>query len=648
MTSMTRRVRLLLRGAIYLCCIGLSLTGAFLLRYDFLVPAGALAVLYKGLLLGAPIKLAVFHLYKLDRTRWEAAGMADLLHVAWSNAFASIAFTTAALIVIGRPFPRSIYVVDLALCFLATAAASFLAQLWGELAAVRSVLGAKKRVLIYGAGSAGLTLVRELRANAALGCAAAGFLDDDHSKLGAVLMGVTVLGTGRSAAAVVQRLKARGVALEEIILAMPSATGRQMRAAVANCRSSGLVCRIVPGVGELLAGKVLSAQVRNVSITDLLGRDPVKLDQGRILQSLAERVVLVTGGAGSIGSELCRQIAGFGVSKLVILDQAESDLFQIDMELREAHPALELVLEIGDICDPARVDEIIASHQVSAIFHAAAYKHVPMMELHPLIAVQNNVLGTRNLAQAALRHGVRNFLMISSDKAVNPTNVMGATKRAAELIVTSMPSDATCFVSVRFGNVLGSNGSVVKTFQAQIAKGGPVTVTHPQIRRYFMTIPEAVQLVLQAFSMGQGSEIFVLDMGEPVRIMDLAENMIRLSGLSPQDDIAIRITGLRPGEKLYEEIMIRGENILPTYHDKIKIFADPARPDPVRINRWLSIMEGLVASRDRIGIIQTLTDMVPEYQPSSRWKELAAAPIEDEEPALAHAGPQPRVGSRAI
>jgi FlaA1/EpsC-like NDP-sugar epimerase len=378
-------------------------------------------------------------------------------------------------------------------------------------------------------------------------------------------------------------------------------------------------------MGALLKEAGLTAQIRPVSVEDLLVREPVELDEVGIFGEFGGKVVLVTGAAGSIGSEICRQIAAIGPQKLVALDQAESELFKIDMDLRRRFPDLDLSAEIGDIRNSARVEEIIREHRVECIFHAAAYKHVPLMEDHVIEAAQNNILGTWNLAEAASRLGVRRFVMISSDKAVNPTNVMGATKRAAELIVSSfaVEQDATRFVAVRFGNVLASNGSVVPLFQSQIASGGPVTVTHPEIRRYFMTVREAVQLVLQASTMGKGSEIFVLDMGEPVTILDLARNMIRLSGLEPDEDIEIRFTGLRPGEKLFEELLTESEDIQPTYHRKIKIFSG-VTPSHASMHHWVCELRSHVARRDEGAIIRDLLEVVPEYQVSSKWAAVAA------------------------
>jgi FlaA1/EpsC-like NDP-sugar epimerase len=405
---------------------------------------------------------------------------------------------------------------------------------------------------------------------------------------------------------------------------MPSASGRQMREAHANCRAAGIGCRTVPGFGDLLNGKYLSAQIRSISIDDLLGRKQIRLEEDRIQESISGKSILITGAGGSIGSELCRQTARFSPLKLIALDQAESELFKIDQELHRQYPSVEIIPVVADIRDIDSVEEVVRAHSVQSIYHSAAYKHVPMMELHVLEAVRNNIIGTWNVATIAHRYKIPDFLMISSDKAVNPTSVMGATKRIAELIVSSffnVRDNRTKFVSVRFGNVLGSNGSVVPIFHSQIAAGGPVTVTHPEIRRYFMSIREAVQLVLQASTMGKGAEIFVLDMGEPVRILDLAHNMIQLAGLVPGEDIEIRFTGLRPGEKLYEELRLEGENMLPTYHDKIRIFKGPG-VEPHNVTAWLGELQLLVARKDIEGVLHHFAVLVPEYN-SEQLKESA-------------------------
>ena len=571
--------RRLLLVLFHVWLIGLSLAGAFLLRFDFQLPdwvmvtkdgATVPSLFQQGLWMAVVVKTTVFLLARLHRGWWRFVGINDLLRVFFANAIGSVCFTAAVLLTTGPAeapgagaFPRSIYVIDFVLCFLMTAGARFAVRLYIEgMRDSRSRTGGRG-LLIYGAGSAGRMLLREIRSNHSLGYDVLGFLDDDPKMRGALLMNVRVLGTGRDAAKLVDRYRKRSRKIEEIVIAMPSATGREMSEALSNCRAiEGVTFKTIPGMGELLNGKFLSDQIREVSLDDLLGREQVRLEEDRIHESIAGRSVLITGAGGSIGSERCRQAARFSPAKLIALDQGETELFRIDLELREKFPALNVVAEVGDIRDAERVEEVIRRHSVESIFHAAAYKHVPMMEAHVIEAVKNNVLGTWNLVKAACEYRVSNFLMISSDKAVNPTSIMGATKRIAELIVSSESEATTNFVSVRFGNVLGSNGSVVPLFKAQIAAGGPVTVTHPEMRRYFMSVREAVQLVLQASTMGKGSEIFVLDMGAMVRIVDLAANMIKLAGLDPEK-IEIRFTGLRPGEKLYEELMTEGENILP-------------------------------------------------------------------------------------
>jgi FlaA1/EpsC-like NDP-sugar epimerase len=451
-------------------------------------------------------------------------------------------------------------------------------------------------------------------------------------------MGVRVLGCGRQAASLVARMNRRRTRVEEIVIAMPSATGRERREALAHCQAAHVPCKTIPGLGDLLNREVLAEQIRDVAVSDLLGRPPVQLDETPVRQSLAGQCVLVTGAAGSIGSELCRQIAQFGPSRLIAFDQAESDLFRIECELRDKHPDLDFLPALGDIRDPDRLARVFGEHRIDSVFHAAAYKHVPMMERHPIEAVHNNIFGTWNLIDAVQKHRVPNFLMISSDKAVNPTNVMGATKRVCEMIVSAAASsrewrNMKC-VSVRFGNVLGSNGSVVPIFQSQIQNGGPVRVTHPDVQRYFMTASEAVSLVLSALTLGTTSEIFVLDMGEPVRVLDLALNMIRLAGLTPYQDIDIRFTGLRPGEKLFEETNLPAERVLPTSHHKIKIFRQNP-PDWNSMSSWLNQLRRLFEQGSEIAIVQHIQDLVPEYRPSERWKKMPeAARIAEAVPAL--------------
>ncbi len=612
--------RRLLIAFLHLGLFAVSLTLAYLLRFDFSIPHEYTPIFYLALRAGLPVKFAVFLLAGLDRQQsWRFFGIRDVFDLFVANVFASLGLMAAMFVIVGPGFPLSVCCIDFLLSLLLAAGVRFASRFYHEEIRNRQARGGKK-ILIYGAGIAGMLLVREIRKNREL-YDVVGFLDDDFNKRGAVLMGVPVLGAGRDAVCIVEQHKGGPSQIQEIVVAIPSAKGPQMQKILASCRATGVSCKTIPGLGELLSGKARGAQIRDVSLNHLLAREPVQLNEGRVRSCISGRAVMVSGASGSIGSELCRQIARFHPRKLVALDQAESELFKLEMELRKNFPELDLAAEIGDIREGRRVDEIMFLHSVDSVFHAAAYKHVPLMETHVLEAVTNNVLGTWNMVQAAIHNGVSDFLVISTDKAVNPTSVMGATKRVAELIASAMPKDGagrtTKFVSVRFGNVLGSNGSVVPIFQFQIAAGGPITVTHPEARRYFMTIPEAVQLVLHASTMGKGSEVFMLDMGEPIRIADLARNLIRLCGLVPDQDIEIRYVGLRPGEKVFEELITKGENILPTYHDKIKVFCGP-RPELGLVETWIAELKTLIAQRDAAAVVAHLKELVPEYRPDGQ------------------------------
>ena len=591
--------------------------GAFLLRFDFIIPAKEHALFRLGLLVFIPVKGATFSSYRLHAARWRWAGVADLNRVLLANLTASCIICPITRIMAGAAFSRSIYILDAALCLLLTSGVLLVARFYLEVFVPGvSFNGYSRTILIYGAGTAGSMLGKEIHSDPRLKTKIAGFLDDDPHKLGNSLIGIPILGAGRDADRIVARLNHAGRRLSEIIIAMPSATPEQLRRAVVCCREAGLPFRTVPGLAELLQGNI-NAQIRDVSPNDLLGRKQVRIDQDRIARSTAGENVLVTGGCGSIGSELCRQIARLAPEKLVVFDQAESEMYMLATELRMTHPGLNLVTEIGDIVRAPRVREVMARHQITIVFHAAAYKHVPLMEENIHEAVENNVVGTYNVVRVAHQAHVKKFVLISTDKAVNPTSIMGVTKRIAELIVSAMPLDgssaAGAFVSVRFGNVLGSAGSVIPIFRRQIAAGGPLTVTHPDMRRYFMSISEAAQLVLQASTMGERAEVFVLDMGEPVRILDLATNMIRLAGLVPGKDIEIRMTGMRPGEKLYEELQLDNEDMLPTAHEKILRFRSTTA-DPCYITGWIERLSHLLVNSDCVTLKEHLLLLVPEYQ----------------------------------
>jgi FlaA1/EpsC-like NDP-sugar epimerase len=618
MGSIFFRNRRLLVALIHTAIIVGALQAAFLLRFDLVVPFSELGLLRAAIYIAVPVKMVTFIAARLHKGWWRVSGVGDLKRIAAANMVASILFTIAARTIIGPQFPRAVYLLDLLLCLLGTAGARFAVRLYSELVTteLRSRAGAKG-LLIYGAGVAGRMLLHEIRSNPSLGYDVVGFLDDEIRKRSLEFMGVRVLGSGREAAQIVDSLRRESRHVEEIIIAMPSATGRQMQEAIANCRGADVPCKTLPGIKQLLAGQVLNKQIRDLSVGDLLGREQVQLDEQKIADKIGGRAVLISGAAGSIGSELCRQIARYKPARLVAFDVAESELYKLELELRDRFPQLKHHIEVGSVCDSERVREVLRLHRIESVFHAAAYKHVPLMEVHVIEAVKNNIVGTWTLLEASRSSGVSDFLMISSDKAVNPVSVMGATKRAAELMVSSTKAPMNA-VSVRFGNVLASNGSVVPLFQSQIAAGGPVKVTHPDIRRYFMSVPEATQLVLQASAMGRGAEIFLLDMGEPIKIVDLAMNMIRLNGLKPGEDIEIRFTGLRHGERLHEELITGNERLMPTYHPKIKIFRGSVLSRKA-VEAWLEDLVQILQLRDPPQVVAHLQLLVPEYRPSALW-----------------------------
>ncbi len=463
-----------------------------------------------------------------------------------------------------------------------------------------------------------MALLAELRLNPALGYRVQGFIDDNPRLVNLYVHGAKVLGRGRDLAAV-----AASAGVTEVLIALPSATPEQMERILQHCQQAQVGFRRVAAISEAVEGKAIVAQIREVDVQDLLSREPVELDHGLVRQSLAGKVVMVTGAAGSIGSELCRQISRYEPAMLVAFDVAETPLFHLEREIRAEFPNVTFHGEIGSIQNARRVRSLIAAYGPAVIYHAAAYKHVPIMESSVLEAVANNVQGTRNVAQAAADYGVGEFVLISSDKAVRPTSVMGATKRLCELLIRAMPACRTRFVAVRFGNVLGSNGSVIPLFKQQIAAGGPVTVTHPEMRRYFMTIPEASQLVLQASAMGRGGEIFVLDMGQQIKIVDVARKLILLSGRVPDTDIEISFTGTRPGEKLYEELNLDDEATIPTGHRKIKIFVG-SDLSAASLEQRLQQLTDLCASRDQGEAIGLIRRLVPEYSPSELVLSMAA------------------------
>ena len=473
----------------------------------------------------------------------------------------------------------------------------------------------RKNVLIIGAGEAAKILLKTLKTTMKTNYNVVGLIDDNTNKVDYAISGTKILGTRYDIPRICKENNVEG-----IFFTISNISNEDRRKILEICQETGCKVRILPGTEDLIKNKPIMESFRNVEIEDLLGRDPVKLDNKNIGKLIENKVVLVTGGGGSIGSELCRQIIRYNPDKLIILDIYENSLYDIEQELKFNYPNMKIEAIVASVRDKKRLDEIFAEHKPYLVFHAAAHKHVPLMETSPLEAIKNNVFGTYNVVNAADEYGVKRFILISTDKAVNPTNIMGATKRLCEMIVQAKNKvSKTEYAAVRFGNVLGSNGSVVPLFKKQIANGGPVTVTHKDITRFFMTIPEAVSLVLQAMSGAQGGEIFVLDMGEPVKIYDMAVNLIKLSGLEPNVDIQIKITGLRPGEKLYEELLMSEEGLEETKHDKIYIAA-PLGVDMDMINTKLEELDGLLgnATNDqKTKIKKVIKDVVPTYKPST-------------------------------
>jgi FlaA1/EpsC-like NDP-sugar epimerase len=608
-------------------------TVAFLLRFDFSLPDRDLLYMAFAIPVWVVVKGVIFHLVALDRGGWRYVSTPDIARLALGNLSGSIISLLLIMFLAPGGFPRSVYVLDLLVSCLATAGVRLATRLLLN-SSGRPAPG-RKRIVIYGAGKAGVTLFSEIRGNPRLGYDVRGFIDDDTQKVGQIIQGVPVLGVGGDLTAIAAKH-----ALEEVLIAMHSAPGSCITSVLRSCHDAGLRCRTIPSLAEVIENRALTPQIRDVAVEDLLGRSPVLLDEHAIRETLGDQVVMVTGAAGSIGSELCRQIARFGPCKIVGYEVAETPLFEIDRELRKTFPKLDFRPEIGSVQNRCRLDEVLRRHHPSVIYHAAAYKHVPLMENHLFEAVENNILGTQNVALAAGEYDVRDFVMISSDKAVRPTNVMGATKRGAELLVNALQNGSTKYASVRFGNVLGSNGSVVPIFKKQIASGGPITITHPEMKRYFMTIPEAAQLVLQASTISKGGEIFVLDMGKQVRIVDLAINLILLSGLRPHEDIGLQFTGIRPGEKLYEELSCSDESTVPTFHEKILIYRGPVLAAD-EMQRRLNSIRRYCAERDARKLFLELKRVVPDYNPSGDiLSRLLASDPEVEQtavvPMLAH------------
>lgn len=582
---------------------------AYLLRFNFELPTDFAAELQQTLFWVVPLELIIFWRFNLYHGIWRYASTTDLRQIFLAVLLAAAAIPLLfSMLRLGLVIPRSVLVINPLMLILLMGGSRFVYRLWKEQGLYGEIKLHGEPVLVLGAGDAAASLAKDLAKSS--DWRLVGFLDDDTDKHGRTLNGVRVLGGLDSLPEWTDRF---GVL--RVIIAMPSSSHQQRKRAVQLCNTAKVKALTVPSFDDLMSGKVAVSQLRAVELDDLLGRDPVVLDDDGLHSLLNGRSVMVTGAGGSIGSELCRQIARFSPKMLVLFESSEFALYNIEQELNRNFPQLDIVYLAGDVRDAVRLEQVFSEYRPKVVFHAAAYKHVPLMEHgNAWQAVRNNVFGTWQIAKCAQRYGTEKFVLISTDKAVNPTNVMGTTKRLAEIVCQGLQEEGgTRFVIVRFGNVLGSNGSVIPKFREQIAKGGPVTVTHPEITRYFMSIPEAAQLVMQAGYMGRGGEIFVLDMGEPVKIVDLARDMIRLSGLS-EEDIKIEFTGLRPGEKLYEELLADDENTLPTPHPKLRIAQARAVADD-ELNSMLAWIGSDVANSDDV-VREHLRHWVPEYTPT--------------------------------
>ena len=584
---------------------------AFLIRFEFSIPSFWLRLA----LIAWPVVLLVEYgallCFNVPRYSWRYVSIREAAQIGLAMAVAS-----AVLLM-----PRVTGSFDFLFLPLGVASANFILAIVGlvGIRGSRRVYAEsrerklrvgdreRKRVLLIGAGEAGVLVAREIARRPDLGLHAVGFLDDDRLKVGTHISGIPVLGTTAQLEEIAARKR-----IARVLITIANAQGSEIRRITMACQEARLDTRIIPGIYEIVGDRVNLSRIREVAIEDLLGREPVQLDEAQVSASIRNEVVMVTGAGGSIGSELCRQVCRFEPMRLVLVERFENALFEIHRELHKEFPGLEIEPCIADVTDAKRMEHVFSQHRPSTVFHAAAHKHVPMMEANPGEAVKNNIGGTRLVANLSDRFGVARFVLVSTDKAVNPTSVMGATKRVAEIYTQALGQRSkTRFVTVRFGNVLGSNGSVIPIFKEQIARGGPITVTHPDMKRYFMTIPEASQLVLQAGAMGGGSEIFILDMGEPVKIIELARDLIRLSGLRPDEDIAIEVSGVRPGEKLFEELSTSTEYADKTKHPKIFI----GRIAPIS---WVDASRGVddlvsCVESEPETIRTSLHALVPEY-----------------------------------
>lgn len=592
--------------------VNLSMIIALLIRFEGRVPL----VYRENFLHYAPIVtiviMALFLLFCLYRRVWQYASISELMAVVGAVTLGNMTMATILYYLHGFqfPFPKSVLLLNTILQIVLIGGSRITWRLFRDYGLGLKKKNTGKRVLVVGAGDGGILVAKELKSHYNGEVEITGFIDDDATKQKMIIQGIPVLGKREDIPDLVHK---HGI--EEIIIAMPSASGREKREILSICKQTGVKVKTLPGVYDLIDGRVKVSKIREVEVEDLLGREPVKVDLEEIACYIKNQVVLVTGGGGSIGSELCRQVARYGPRELLIMDSSENSVYEIDLEMRHNFPKLNIISLVKDIRDRKSMIKVFKTYRPQVIFHAAAHKHVPMMEYNPEDAIKNNVMGTYHVAQIADMFGAKKFVLISTDKAVNPTSVMGASKRLAEMVVQYLDTiSETNFAAVRFGNVLGSKGSVIPLFKRQIAQGGPVTVTHPEMVRYFMTIPEAVQLVIQTGAMAKGGEIFILDMGEPVKILDLAKSLIELSGFEPGKDIEIKITGIRPGEKLYEELLTAEEGVSATTHERIYV-AKRGKIDAEKIEERIinRIVSGTLPQNDHDALMM-IQEFLPEFR----------------------------------
>ena len=610
MISTLVRLRRPLVIALHLALIVAANYVAFWLRFDGNIPDlqwGNFVRMLSFLLL---IRMATFMPFRLFQGLWRYTGLWDLLNILAAVCLSSVVFVLIVRFGLGtRTYPRSVYVIDALVLLVSLSAVRLSRRVYRDFRwRTRG-----NRVLIVGAGDAGEMIVRDMKNNPFYHYQPVGFVDDDPAKAGRRIHGVRVLGSRADLARIIAEHRP-----DEVIIAMPTVAPSVLRQVVRSLEHHKLPIKTLPNLSDVLKGKVDVNQIRTLSAEDLLARAPVALPTDRVRALVAGKRVLVTGAGGSIGSELCRQVASFGPARLVMLDQYENGLFAVDAEIRRRWRGVPLDVVVANVTDAERIDGVMRRTAPEIIFHAAAHKHVPLMESNRCEAVKNNVYGTRLMAEAADRHKVERFVLISTDKAVNPMSVMGATKRVAERVVQFMGArSSTCFVAVRFGNVLNSNGSVVPMFMDQIKRGGPVTVTHPDIRRFFMLIPEAVQLVLHAATLGASGAIYMLEMGEQVNIADMARNLIRLSGFIPDEEVLVVFTGLRAGEKLYEELVGSDESAEPAGVEKLQRIVANATPDESTFELELRQLEAAAFRADDAAVTAILQRVVPTFTPTS-------------------------------